>query len=262
MNTLHLMPYAGLCNRINAISSCVKFASDEGLRLKIFWDKNIDLSADFSDLFSPLNLENVELVELRWFHVIYFRARRRNLNFPRLIRKVFSIPQLEDSSLKKPPSQYVCNGGYLSTCHSLGEKRNIDDVFVLNETVAKELASVLVNFSEHTVGVHIRRGDHKMAIDASPIEFFLESMDAKVRKDAAVRFFLATDDSGIKDLLKNRYGDKIIVNESPLTRTSVNGMSGAVIDLWALANCTSIIGSKYSMFSLVASEIKNIPLEI
>ncbi len=262
MNTLYLMPYAGLCNRIRAISSCVKFASDNDLRLKIFWANDIDLSADFLHLFAPFELANVELVKLRWFHIIYFRARRSNCYLPRLIRKIFSMSQFEDCSLKNPPPKGIYGGGYLSTCRPIVSGGNVEDVFVLNEGINSQLESILLKFSDSTVGVHIRRGDHKRAIDASPIEFFIESMDAKVRKEEAVKFFLATDDLDVKDLLKSRYGDKIIVNESPLTRTSVNGMSGAVIDLWALANCTSIIGSQYSMFSLVASEIKNIPLEI
>lgn len=255
------MPYAGLCNRINAISSCVKFASNNNLKLKIYWDNNADLSANFLELFSPLSLDNVELVELKWFHVIYFRARRRNLNLPRMIRKVFSIVQLEDCSFKRPPSKSIYNGGYLSTCHSVGEKQNIDDIFILNKELAKELENVLLKFSKSTIGVHIRRGDHKRAIDASPIGFFIKAMDARVHSDKAVKFFLATDDSETKEFLKNRYGDRIIVNDSPLIRSNINGMRGAVIDLWGLANCTSIIGSQYSMFSLVASEIKNIPLE-
>ena len=86
-------------------------------------------------------------------------------------------------------------------------------------------------FSTNTVGVHIRRGDHIRAIKASPIENFYFKMEKEVSKNKNTMFYLATDSIEVKNLLQKRYSGKIITYKMPLTRTSLTGMYGAIIDL-------------------------------
>lgn len=261
---IYLLPYGGLCNRINAITSCIQFAKKHKFILKIYWENNKDLSADFNDLFKEVDMNYISFVKLRWYHTLYFRARKSNLYFPRFSRTIFGINQIEDWSSKQGDLNQVIKGGrnYLSTCHSIGEKGVISAVFKLNVNLTRRLENIQKEFSTNTIGVHIRRGDHIKAIEASPITDFYMKMDKEVAKNKSTVFYLATDSNEIKNFLQERYKGKIIVNNTPLNRTSLSGMYGAVIDLWALSSVSKIIGTKYSMFSLVASEIQGIELDI
>lgn len=262
--TLYLLPYGGLCNRINAISSCIKFVENTDVKLKIFWENNVDLTADFLDLFEPIKIENVSFIKLKWYHIIYFRARKRNLFIPRVLRSILSINQIENWSSKQGNLRDKINGSknYLSTCHSIGNKGRISDVFKPIAFLNEELRSLQEKFSKKTIGVHIRRGDHISAIKASPIENFYIKMDEEIAKDENTVFYLATDSKEIKRSLEKRYQGKIISYDMPLTRKSKFGMFGAIIDLWALSLTGKIIGTKLSMFSLVASEINETKLDL
>jgi len=59
----------------------------------------------------------------------------------------------------------------------------------------------------------------------------------------------------VKEMLVNRFGDKIITNHFDLSRTSVDGMKNAVVDLWCLAKTDRIIGSANSTYSTFAAQI-------
>lgn len=261
---MYLLPYGGLCNRINAIASCVQFVNENNYKLKVFWENNVDIAADFCDLFEIVNLNNVELIKLRWYHVLFFRVRRKNFYIPRIIRKILGVNQIEDWSSKSGDLKSVIKEGknYLSTCHSVGDKGDVSDFFRPNEFLNEELKKVLQKFSGNTIGVHIRRGDHTRAIDASPIDGFYDKMDKEIKLDNTTKFYLATDSKEVKINLNKRYEGRIITYNTPLTRTSISGMQGAIIDLWSLSSSRKIIGSKFSMFSLVSSEIKGVKLDL
>lgn len=259
---IYLLPYGGLCNRINAITSVVNFSNENNFKLKIFWEKNSDLSADFTDLFEDLNLENVLIVKLRWYSFLYFRARKANLFLPKIFRLIIGFNQVQDWSSKLGNLNEVlrCGKNYLSTCHSIGDKKGIDKLFIPKSVFLSELIALQKKFSENTIGVHIRRGDHIRAIKASPIESFYSKMDQEIKTNENTKFYVATDSEKVKKDLKERYNGRIIMYDSPLTRTTYLGMSGAIIDLWALSSTKKIIGTPFSTFSIVASEIGGIDL--
>ncbi|UMB60795.1 hypothetical protein MHL31_00950 [Lutibacter sp. A80] len=262
--TLYLLPYGGLCNRINAISSSIKFIENTDIKLKIFWENNLDLKADFIDLFEPIKIKNVTLIKLQWYHIVYFRARKTNLFIPRILRNLLGINQIQNWSTKQGNliDKIEGNKNYLSTCHSIGNKGAIGNVFKPILPLRNELKGLQEKFSKKTIGIHIRRGDHISAIEASPIENFYTKMDEEIIKDKNTVFYLATDSKEIKSSLEKRYQGKIISYEMPLTRKSKSGMFGAIIDLWALSYTSKIIGTKLSMYSLVASEINETKLEL
>jgi len=262
--TIYLLPYGGLCNRINAISSSIQFINENHYKLKIYWENSVDLAADFEDLFEAIDMKNVELLKLQWYHILYFRVRKSNLFIPRILRTFAGLNQIENWSSKSGSLNQAIKGdkNYLSTCHAIGEKGDISRVFKPNSILSKELKNVQENFSTNTIGVHIRRGDHAKAIDASPIEGFYTKMDNEILKDANTKFYLATDSEEVKNSLEKKYEGRIITYETPLTRTSISGMHGAIIDLWNLSSCKKVIGTKLSMFSLVSSEIKGVKLDL
>jgi hypothetical protein len=264
MKTLHLLPYGGLCNRLNAMASCVNLIQDKNITLNIYWDNNNDLAADIDDLFIISNVKEVKYIKLRWYHVLYFRSRKTNLFIPTLLRLIMNVNQITDWSTSKGPMLPELKGknNYVSTCHSVGQNINISYFLSLHTKILGILNDIIKQFGDHVIGVHIRRGDHQRAIDASPLDSFINKMDKAIEENKKIKFYLATDSLDIKTLLNNKYGNKIITNETILERNSLNGMVGAVVDLWALGRTQKIIGSKFSMFSQVASEINKIPLDL
>lgn len=257
-----LVPYAGLCNRMNAIASTLKLVEDEGYSLSIWWESNSDLSADFEDLFEKHILDPY-LNKLRWNKILKYRARPMNLFIPKFLRYFFYTMQFEDISRKsndfKSKIRYGRN--YISTCHAIGEKKDLNSLFVPVKTIRDRIEKVKKTFPDYTVGIHIRRTDHDRCIQDSSIEDFKAKMDVEIKKNPDVGFFLATDDEEVKEHMKTFYGERIITMDNSLSRISKDGMEDAVVDLWALSGTDKIIGSYYSTYSLVAAELGGIELE-
>ncbi len=260
---IYLLPYGGLCNRINTMTSTINLVKASNLSLTVFWENNVDLTADFKDLFCELEINNIKIVKLRWYHFLFFRARKKNLLIPKLIRFIFGFKQIEDLSTQSNVrlenlgnSKYT----YLSTCHAIGCKGNISEIFIPKESLTQKLNSLISDFSENIIGLHIRRGDHIKAIKASPMDNFYRLMDLEIDKNNETKFFIATDSKEVKEDLLLRYDDRIISQNVDLRRNKLEGMHGAVIDLWALSETKKIIGTNLSTFSVVASEIGGIEL--
>ena len=87
-------------------------------------------------------------------------------------------------------------------------------------------------------------------------------MKREVATDGDVRFFLATDEAEVKTELKRIFPKRIITQEHPLQRHTLEGMQGALVDLWCLASTQSVLGSYWSSFSDAAAEIGHIPLTV
>ena len=70
----------------------------------------------------------------------------------------------------------------------------------------------------------------------------------------AVRFFLSTDDPKEEALLKERFGNRIIINpKTSIDRNNPIAIQEALLDLYSLSRCRKIYGSYYSSFSDVAA---------
>jgi hypothetical protein len=110
-----------------------------------------------------------------------------------------------------------------------------------------------------TVGVHIRRGDHKNAEYFSPSERFEQAMDGEIRVNPRTRFFLATDSPEEEARFRDRYPGRILVHRKrSLDRNSAAGCQDGLIDLYCLSNCRKLIGTCNSAFSLLAWKFRNI----
>ena len=63
LESITLIPYAGLCNRMRAISSAIYVSIHHNVPLKIIWNKSHNCAAHFTDLFYPINIHGVSLEE-------------------------------------------------------------------------------------------------------------------------------------------------------------------------------------------------------
>ncbi|MCD8298085.1 MAG: hypothetical protein LUC88_10985 [Prevotella sp.] len=110
------------------------------------------------------------------------------------------------------------------------------------------------------VGVHIRGTDNVKSKLHSPFNVFVNFINKELIKDPNTKFYLATDEIEFKKKLIDMFDDIIITNREVLNRNSLEGMEGALIDLYCLSKTDYIIGSYYSSFSEIAAEIGGIKL--
>jgi hypothetical protein len=116
---------------------------------------------------------------------------------------------------------------------------------------------------EGFVGVHIRRTDNRKAIAHSPTSAFVELMDLEVRQDERTKFFLSTDAPGEEELLRERFGARVVVHpKKSLDRTDSVAAQDALVDLYCLGNCRKLIGSYWSSFTDTAWQLRGVPYVI
>lgn len=114
-------------------------------------------------------------------------------------------------------------------------------------------------FHDSTVGVHIRRTDHRRSILNSPTHKFIEFMQAEIEQNSNTRFFLATDSPEDERLLKKTFPGRIIIHpKQSLDRNSPQAIQDALVDLFCLSKTKKLFGSYWSSFSKVATQLGNI----
>lgn len=108
------------------------------------------------------------------------------------------------------------------------------------------------------IGVHIRRTDHKKAIEGSPLESFLR----KMRNEPEAFYVVATDDKDVKESLELEFIGRCVFPAITLTRKTEEGMIQGVADFFALSKCTKVWGSYWSSFSELAAKYGKIECEV
>lgn len=257
-----LAPRGGLCNRLRTLLSVVGFPVPSTCR--VLWARNEECCARFDELFEPIGVEYVSMEDCPWWAAA---SRRRNLHLPHLVRRLIGYEQYEDlrspdvylSLLERAASARL----FISSSTELRHyPRRAYDMLRPLPIILERITALQSQFAAHTVGVHIRRTDHRASIAHSPDAAFLRAMDEEVRRDPTVRFFLATDDEALKQRLKERYPDRLITQPQTPPRNTLEGMRAAVVDLWCLAATQKLLGSYGSSFTDTAAEMGNVPLEV
>lgn len=124
-------------------------------------------------------------------------------------------------------------------------------------------AEKILHGNRNIVGIHIRRTDHNVAIAGSKTEDFFRYIDKILEEDPATMFFLATDDEREENILREKYGEKIItMGDKSWGRDSSSGMKCGIIDMLCLSSCKFILGSCGSVYSRFAAEYGKIDLVI
>lgn len=267
-----LRPVGGLCNRLFAIDSMIRICETIEKDLKIIWIRNEELGSFFSELYKPLNHPTVK-IELLEFDKRPFLFSDRLLSNPRqkLFNTLLKVYQLfyfdrvfhashtaklnksgfDFHELKHFKSPYISSWGRLD--HQLFNKKFFKPIDRIHEK--------FLTFSSPTIGVHIRRTDHQLVINKTPLIKFYEVMDNEIKKNPEVKFFIASDSAEVKIQLATKYPDQLITHSPEKSdRSSSTGMINAMIDLYSLANTEKIIGTAMSTFTLMASEINGIEL--
>lgn len=270
MKQLTLVPEGGLCNRIYAITSTVDFAKKNNMQLTIIWFKDWGMGAGFHDLFtlSP-SVKNVEIKDASFVDFFkYAKPIKRNFFLPKLYQRLkFDTTYFwykEQVSVEKwyYSKENNVNKIYLFHCSGFYDNCNMLNVFSPINSIQERIEKQLNLLSPHTIGVHIRRTDFITLKRHTPISAFIERMQQEIATNPKVNFYVASDSPEEKEKLVNLFGNRIITIENNLKRNSKIGIIDALIELYILASTKKIFGSNRSSYSLIASEIKGIPLEI
>ncbi len=272
-----LKPVGGLCNRLRAISTMISLCEDIQQDLRICWINNDELNSEFHDLFLPIHSKTIKvefLLEKR--DQLLYSDRQMNFLRQKTYNSLLKIYQrfyfdkvlhvqdtlnlIENNKgfhfLKNFKRSYVASWSkFKDEIVAPSLFKPIPEIQAIIDDQIKELNS-------QSVGIHIRRADHAIAIKKSPVELFSNKMSELISTNPDTNFYLASDSIDVKRQLKKQYGSKVIIqNQKNSDRKSTSGMIEAVVDLFSLAATTFIYGSYASSFATTAAEIGEIPYE-
>ena len=122
--------------------------------------------------------------------------------------------------------------------------------------------------SSPVLGLHIRRTDQKESVKRSGDDKFIKVIDSVI--DQYTTIFLATDSSDVEKTMEKRYGSKIrYTAKKPGDRwgrfktrklfVNLSFYEEAMVDMWLLGKCDTILGSYKSSFSKTAFRVATNP---
>lgn len=263
MEKIHLIPTAGLCNRMRAMASGLYISQRYQLPLVVFWNRYKGLNATFSDLFEQLNpMLGVVKESTSW---------KRNINYTRdyLLRRpflldynqvIYNFSQHEKGNIFE---KIKCTKGkiLLISCFEMTEMYDLNRIFIPVKSIQEQIDKIVSKFDIHTIGVHIRRTDNVESTEQSPLNTFIKILKKEIEQDSKVRFYLATDDHNTKQTMIDAFPERTITTTNSLNRNNIEGMKFAVSELFALSKTSKIIGSYYSSYSDIASKLGKIPIQ-
>lgn len=269
MKDLTLVPLGGLCNRLRALLSARSLVDhDRELRIRVLWDVNQDCAARYDELFEDHLTPTGQFVfsKSRWRDAP--AVWRHNLRLPALYRSFVYSAQWADyhsdwaageclAHFEKWRRVYISTG--LQLCQTPPEIwRGLRPVSLLRERID----ALCQRLGPHAVGVHIRRTDNVKSQSVSSPQAFEREMRAAIAANPAVCFYLATDDSVLRDHFVQCFPGHVVHQAGEPTRATREGMEAAVVDLFVLSRTQRLIGSYWSSFTDTAAELGGIPLTI
>lgn len=272
-----LVPYAGLCNRMNVIVSALAYRHNHpDVQLTIKWHRWFHCNCRFKDLFKPIAfiIPPCNVIELSELNLKDVPGHRLNLHLPDRLRKLFydvvfmphNSPEEFEGMVNsfrkntgKEPNVYIYKENCFCRDSWMG---NLADIFQPQEDIQRRIDEITKDWDGHVIGLHVRRTDNVRAIQNSPIERYYNIIEKEVELDSKARFYLATDSEEVKHDLTSRFGKRIITIPLCLKRSSLQGMKDAVVDLYCLASTSRIYGSSASTYSLLAGKIYGIPVNV
>ncbi|TVP97870.1 MAG: hypothetical protein EA359_18970 [Balneolaceae bacterium] len=124
------------------------------------------------------------------------------------------------------------------------------------DEIEQRVEDIAAKYPENTIGIHIRRGDHRQAKKMSTNDLFNEIIEREIMLDNSTHFFLSTDSKETEEMILNSYPGLIFVqNNKSFDRSTTENAKDAFVDLLCLSRAKKIYGSYNSSFSGIASSI-------
>lgn len=268
-SSLTLVPVGGLANRMKAIDAAIQLISGTDLALRIYWFRDKGLNCRFDQLFQPLDLPQVSLIEATSFDSFsYDRPRKRNLYIPRFFQLFYFDDCVYEAEATQRMYQHfdfrswaINKRTYLASCVYFfppAPDARLFQFFHPVPALQQRIDEVSRTFGNRCVGVHIRRTDNLSSINESPTKLFVDRMQMMVQSDKDTCFYLASDSSEEKSKMKAIFGERILTFVTDLSRNSVQGIQDALVELYVLSKTKMILGSVKSSYSETAAQIGQI----
>lgn len=260
-----LVPFGGLGNRMKVVAAGVLLAKQFDCNVDIYWFRDNGLASRFDQLFEPINVPSVRLIEAskkdEW---CLGRPRKTNIKLSRRWLKHHGYHIFLDIQKPYELEWYLSSHPgakvWISSCCYFPDRDNVPvdayDIFRPLPDILADVDKVVAQFDENTVGVHVRRTDNKASTDNSRTEDFLECMELQ---PADTRFYLATDESDIKRLFTRLFGNRVMMMAADACRNTSEGIRDAVIEMYVLSHTKRIFGSHGSTFSIASACIGRKP---
>lgn len=295
-----VQPTGGLCNRLRAIDSVLHLlkTTDKTNHITVIWENNHELGASYESLFQPN--DKIKVIETQPFsgknmlnplHMMsvwnviapteenYQKSSKfrqvlgRETSFDKIIYQdeMFELVKnkFDFNKLKNYTSLYIASCfdfeiDYTDKYSINSETMNYPfSDFVVHSSVQTKINQISKEFSNLTIGLHIRRTDHAGAIEHSPLSLFIEKIKEEIALHEKTNFFLATDDKATEKELIQLFGQKIIINsDKAFDRDSEKGVQDAFVDVACLSKTSKIYGSHASSFSETAAKMGGVELII
>ena len=269
---IELRVNSGLCNRMRAMDSALALSRAAKQPLTVYWFNTGALNCSYSDLFEPIDgIEVVDVATGRLKSALdrgarCLRAADREMPYD-LFLSGDKIDELRGQGVDLAvPAAQAKRCGIETYGRFYGSPPFYSD-FKPKEALLREAEKTLAIMmadggSGKAVGVHIRRGDNSASVQVSPLELFLERMQAELNQDAQARFYLATDDPNTECMVVARFPGRVTIRAKDFARDRTKGVQDALVDLLVLSKCSLVLGSYWSSFSQTASEMGGGALEI
>ena len=294
--TLVVSTKNGLCNRLRSIASGYVLAQHYDRSFKVLWTQEGSYSVGYTswnDLFDspPLDLmdefpkngaffgkkeggEPLELfhlplvVEKDLVHDGDVQAYGRLRGCRRPGSEVWiDIP----SSFSQVTLQAIQNirPSEMSAYEFYNKKREFYKLLIPKRPILEEIDRFAKNFTEKTIGVHIRAGDllENRWKKKEPSYLNFEIMMRKcLKEDRETIFFLCSDSYEVISYFKRSFPRRILTydqnrfKQDKIERFSVDGTKNALIELFLLSKTKKLIGTKFSSFSYEAATLGGIDL--
>ena len=218
---LTVVPISGLANRMRVVVSAVVAARTLRVPVRLVWQPAWDCRARFDQLFLPLNDERATLDGGTWLDT---PATKRNLFVPKLLRRRRYAEEWRcyDPGFHPDLMQITTDHPslYMDTCFSLGPYSHDDlrHTFRPLPILQERINRVASLFTGATVGVHVRRTDHREAISHSPLSGFRRRVDTLLDRGEADTVFLSTDDDRVRQYFRQTYGQRLVTLQPHLER--------------------------------------------
>ena len=262
-----IVPRGGLCNRMRAMGSAIALADQINTPLHVIWELKSDLNCSFTELFKPPDKVTLtEVIRRDYLPSVI----KRPINIARTIYNHLKYQRIitdrQIINLRDRHYDFTELGNYdsvlINTCHRFFPFDDWNKIFQPTDDINQIVESYAVNFSENTIGVHIRRADSLKSIEYSPTELFIEAMNALVEQNENTQFFLATNSPQDQQRLTELFPSRIITHPKKMDRNTAPAVQNALVDLMCLSKTKQILGSYWSSFSETAAKFHGAKLRI
>jgi hypothetical protein len=253
---VEFQPCAGLANRMRSIVSAMCLASERGIPLQIQWKNDPAIfTAPFHMIFDMSSFPNWVQVQDSVLEPSSLWTRIREVNSASDL--MFYERDMGDRlplRFKSWAKFYTRDDArYLSLLRAI---RPTDEI----RSRTNALLNPAMADGSTIVGVHVRRTDHKKAIEHSPSDAFWRAMS---EFSAGTKFYFASDSVPERNDAVRRFpGQVILAPLRSLDRNNPFGCQDGMLDLYCLSKCSQILGSFGSSFSEMAADWGGVPLRV